>query len=217
MHPLRSLRLCEILPCRLVVLLPWKNRAKSALFFFWFSDFVIFFRPNRSWNGAKNEKKRRKIGLRLHMSWFFYRIIYWFTAETKIIQKKWKKIEKVLEGKEKVVPLHSQNNGDEGSGKSSEVVERSSLKEWSKQSLKGKCRKTLSILKIDPSQDRKQMKRDTNLQRRVWSWLRMNASGRPNTCKSDGKWPFGAMRVAHGCVTRMQPTQCWRIARRNPD
>ena len=26
----------------------------------------------------------------------------------------------------------------------------------------------------------------TNIQRRVWSWLRMNASDRPNTCKSRG-------------------------------
>ena len=29
------------------------------------------------------------------------------------------------------------------------------------------------------------------IQRRVWSWLRMNASGRPNTCKSRGKAHFG--------------------------
>ena len=26
------------------------------------------------------------------------------------------------------------------------------------------------------------------LQRRVWSWLRMNASGKPNTCKSNGNF-----------------------------
>ena len=47
------------------------------------------------------------------------------------------------------------------------------------------------------------------LQWRVWSWLRMNASGRPNTCKSRGimiEACFNYMRPAHGCVTRMQPT-----------
>ena len=31
----------------------------------------------------------------------------------------------------------------------------------------------------------------TIIQWRVWSWLRMNASGRPNTCKSDGISPSG--------------------------
>ena len=31
------------------------------------------------------------------------------------------------------------------------------------------------------------------LQWRVWSWLRMNASGRPNTCKSNGNMSFGMM------------------------
>ena len=42
---------------------------------------------------------------------------------------------------------------------------------------------------------------------RVWSWLRMNASGRLNTCKSNGnsRACFG-WRVAHGWVTRTQPT-----------
>ena len=101
-----------------------------------------------------------------------------------------------------------------------EVVWRSSLNEWSKQSLKGKevhKKRTLSILADRSGRDRIIYTRISNLQWRVWSWLRMNASGRPNTCKSNGKRPFGAVRVAHGCVTRMQPTQCWRIARRNSD
>ena len=56
------------------------------------------------------------------------------------------------------------------------------------------------------------------LQWRVWSWLRMNASGRPNTCKSSGSRSSNTlMRAAHGCVTRMQPTLYWGIARRNLD
>ena len=42
---------------------------------------------------------------------------------------------------------------------------------------------------------------------RVWSWLRMNAGGRLNTCKSNGNSTSNSSwRVAHGCVTRMQPT-----------
>ena len=56
------------------------------------------------------------------------------------------------------------------------------------------------------------------IQWRVWSWLRMNASGRLNTCKSNGN--IGACtrwRVAHGCVTRMQSTFYWRIAFRNEE
>ena len=43
---------------------------------------------------------------------------------------------------------------------------------------------------------------------RVRSWLRMNAGGRLNTCKSNGKARSSnteGTRVAHGCVTRMQP------------
>ena len=55
------------------------------------------------------------------------------------------------------------------------------------------------------------------LQWRVWSWLRMNASGRPNTCKSNGKYSAMDMRVTYGCVTRMQPTLYRRIARGNSD
>ena len=55
------------------------------------------------------------------------------------------------------------------------------------------------------------------LQRRVWSWLRMNASDRPNTCKSRGimiEACFDWWRPAHGWVTRMQPAYQWRITRR---
>ena len=39
--------------------------------------------------------------------------------------------------------------------------------------------------------------------RRVWSWLRLNAGGRPNTCKSNGNWReacFFCRRVADGWV-----------------
>ena len=47
------------------------------------------------------------------------------------------------------------------------------------------------------------------LQWRVWSWLRMNASYRLNTCKSRGsitKACFCWWRPAHGWVTRIQPS-----------
>ena len=47
------------------------------------------------------------------------------------------------------------------------------------------------------------------LQCRVWSWLRMNASYRLNTCKSRGSMRFACKpwwRPAHGCVTRIQPS-----------
>ena len=50
---------------------------------------------------------------------------------------------------------------------------------------------------------------DFFIQWRVWSWLRMNASGRLNTCKSRGsrlEFRFRCWRPAHGWVTRMQPT-----------
>ena len=47
------------------------------------------------------------------------------------------------------------------------------------------------------------------IQWRVWSWLRMNASYRLNTCKSRGsekKACFLCRRPAHGWVTRIQPS-----------
>ena len=56
------------------------------------------------------------------------------------------------------------------------------------------------------------------LQWRVWSWLRMNASGRLNTCKSRGSGDCACTicrRPAHGCVTRMQPTCNRGITLRN--
>ena len=40
--------------------------------------------------------------------------------------------------------------------------------------------------------------------RRVWSWLRMNAGGVPNTCKSNGDFSNGIL-VANGWVTRWWP------------
>ena len=48
---------------------------------------------------------------------------------------------------------------------------------------------------------------------RVWSWLRMNAGGVLNTCKSNGKAPacWGA-RVANGWVTRKWSALHWGIS-----
>ena len=56
-------------------------------------------------------------------------------------------------------------------------------------------------------------------QRRVWSWLRMNASDRLNTCKSRGSIKVAILwwRPAHGWVTRMQPTYQRGITRRKSD
>ena len=63
------------------------------------------------------------------------------------------------------------------------------------------------------SEDIKQFK-----QRRVWSWLRMNASDRLNTCKSRGSGGSNTCRrPAHGWVTRMQLAYQRGITRRKSD
>ena len=52
---------------------------------------------------------------------------------------------------------------------------------------------------------------------RVWSWLRMNASYRLNTCKSrgiGGEHLLSRRRPAHGWVTRIQPAHGWGITLR---
>ena len=62
--------------------------------------------------------------------------------------------------------------------------------------------------------------KDINLGWRVWSWLRMNASYRLNTCKSRGNMKeacFLWWRPANGWVTRIQPALCSGIALRNED
>ena len=70
-----------------------------------------------------------------------------------------KKFEKVLEGNEKCVSLHSQNKGNGAEWKRESFCE-SSLREWSKQSLKGKStrvRKRTNLInskKLDKSESR---------------------------------------------------------------
>ena len=55
-------------------------------------------------------------------------------------------------------------------------------------------------------------------QRRDWSWLRMNASDRLNTCKSRGSTGSNTgWRPAHGWVTRMQLAYQRGITRRKSD
>ena len=55
-------------------------------------------------------------------------------------------------------------------------------------------------------------------QRRVWSWLRMNASDRLNTCKSRASGgSVTRRRPAHGWVTRMQLAYQRGITRRKSD
>ena len=212
-----TLREFHLVTCCLFTLPPQKKPCWNRSVFRSFFGFRDIFSSKSVLKWSKKGEKRRKNVIKLHKFEHFSLCKILAISRNKNNSKKVKKsLQKSWRERKKSYLCTRKTTGTRGWEKR-EVVERSSLKEWSKQSLKGKCRKTLSILKINPSQDRKQEKRDTNLQRRVWSWLRMNASGRPNTCKSNGKWPFGAMRVAHGCVTRMQPTQCWRIARRNPD
>ena len=58
------------------------------------------------------------------------------------------------------------------------------------------------------------------IQWRVWSWLRMNASGRLNTCKSRGSMRVSNnlwWRPAQGCVTREQLARFWGITGGNAD
>ena len=81
-----------------------------------------------------------------------------------------------------------------------------------------------SIINIKTIEDRHPENRKTIfkdiLQRRVWSWLRMNASYRLNTCKSRGSMLVACnqrWRPAHGWVTRIQPSAYSGIAFRKKD
>ena len=102
------------------------------------------------------------------------------------------------------------------------------LKEWGKQtsstsrltwwSIGTSMKVNVEKTKIDygPARD---IKRNF-LQWRVWSWLRMNASYRLNTCKSRGSMKFACKlwwRPAHGWVTRIQPADNSGIAFRKKD
>ena len=71
-------------------------------------------------------------------------------------------LKKVLYGKEKVVPLHSQNNGNGAEENEGGCWSESSLNEWSKQSLKGKKynkKEPYQFKQINPSQDRNRRKK----------------------------------------------------------
>ena len=89
----------------------------------------------------------------------------------------------------------------------------SSLKDWSQN-----IKQRISPVQIYLAEKKQSETFKINLLWRVWSWLRMNASGRLNTCKSYGiRGSNTLVRVAHGCVTRMQPTYNWGIASRKGD
>ena len=86
---------------------------------------------------------------------------------------------------------------------------------------KTRNRQLLNIKTIEDRHpvNRKQFLKDI-LQRRVWSWLRMNASYRLNTCKSRGSMLVACnqrWRPAHGWVTRIQPSAHSGIAFRKKD
>ena len=98
----------------------------------------------------------------------------------------------------------------------SEIFDR--LETTNNQNKEGTKERMWRTYKKSPRQKKKKKKK-IYLQRRVWSWLRMNASDRPNTCKSRGsgsKACFACRRPAHGWVTRMQPACNRGITRRNP-
>ena len=87
----------------------------------------------------------------------------------------------------------------------------SSLKDWSQN-----IKQRISPVQIYLAEKKQSETFKINLLWRVWSWLRMNASGRLNTCKSYGiRGSNTLVRVAHGCVTRMQPTYNRDITLRN--
>ena len=99
----------------------------------------------------------------------------------------------------------------------SEIFDR--LETTNNQNKEGTKERMWRTYKKSPSHSKEQKKKKIYLQRRVWSWLRMNASDRPNTCKSRGsgsKACFACRRPAHGWVTRMQPACNRGITRRNP-
>ena len=55
----------------------------------------------------------------------------------------------------------------------------------------------------------------TGFNTRVWSWLRTNAGGVPNTCKSSGdRGACFSVLAADGWVTREQPALHWGITHR---
>ena len=85
---------------------------------------------------------------------------------------------------------------------------------------RGKVSVTRKTTKSDVLISREFRKSDwtIHLQWRVWSWLRMNASGRLNTCKSRGSTGSNTgWRPANGCGTRTQLTLEWGIAQGNLD
>ena len=84
------------------------------------------------------------------------------------------------------------------------------------QELNNGSRKNSTLDKFDYSE----LSYNFFLQRRVWSWLRMNASDRPNTGKSRGSAGeacFSWRRPAHGCVTGVQSVLYRGIAQRKLD
>ena len=124
---------------------------------------------------------------------------------------------KNLEVKKKSLPLQpqSRNDSDKSSlrdlhnSTSSTSIRKINFPDWYRQRSM-----TLDYNNGFPSEDiRKQFK-----QRRVWSWLRMNASDRLNTCKSRGSTGSNTgWRPAHGWVTRMQLAYQRGITRRKSD
>ena len=123
-----------------------------------------------------------------------------------------KKVWKMFVVIKKVLFLQSQSRGSEGWKKRVEIfgkIKFIDMLEW--------CSKNSLNKSIDKSDKVGTDKQEQNyLGWRVWSWLRMNASGRLNTCKSRGSTSSNTWwRPAHGCVTRMQPTHKWVITLRN--
>ena len=121
-------------------------------------------------------------------------------------------VQRVSEARRKVVLWH--NSIDRNCSTRETSTNRHSEKKWDTRPV----RLLYTVLYIQNKIIRKNEK--DILQWRVWSWLRMNASYRLNTCKSRGsiiEACFDRWRPAHGCVTRIQSTHGSGIAFRKKD
>ena len=163
---------------------------------------------------CSSSKTAKKTPKRCHFFKFFNRssdLFEFYRSDLQANAKKSKKkFMRVLRGKKKVVSLQSQTNGKVRERK------RGRLAVLWKNGMDVANSSKIFLRRSDKvGTDKKQR---NYLGWRVWSWLRMNAGGRLNTCKSNGKVRGSNTedtRVAHGCVTRMQPTFDWNITLRN--
>ena len=159
-YPPRSLLLCGNFTFWVVVFLPCRLKKtcwNRSVFrsFFGFCD-IFPSEPVLKW--SKKGEKRRKNVIKLHKSEYFLLCKTLAISQNKNNSKKVKKsLKKSWRERKKSYLCTRKTTGTRGWEKR-EVVERSSLKEWSKQSLKGKCRKNL-INSEDRSESRQKTRK----------------------------------------------------------